>query len=336
MSAQDVPEAPTVSSRGTTLRVRRLTVRIAPTIGIWLALLLLMLVATIASPAFLTPMNLFNVALQASVVGVTATGVTFVMVSGGVDLSVGAVISFSAVLAASLMDGSNTGIPLAVIAVIAMGLAVGLANGVLVSRWDVPSFILTLGMATVVSGVTQLYTGGTAAGIVAPAYQQILNARYGPVPTLVIVFAIIVVVGLVVQHRTTFGKRLYLVGSNVQAAALSGVPVERTLLTAYGLSGVAAALGGLVLLARTGVSSNFAGQGFEFDALAAVVLGGATFQGGRGGIGGSVAGILILVTSFNLVNILGLNFNTQLIVKGAVIFGAAAFYALAQRREEGA
>lgn len=305
-------------------------------LGIWLALALVCAAAAIASPGFLEPVSLFNVARQASVVGITATGVTLVMITGGVDLSVGAVISFGAVLAASLMEGKDANIPFAVAVVLAMGLVVGLVNGLLVARWNVPAFILTLGMATVVSGITQLYTGGTAAGIVAPAFRKVLNARYGPVPTLVIVFAAVVLIGLFIQKRTTFGKRLYLVGANVRAARLSGVPVEGTLLRAYAISGLAAALGGLALLARSGVSSNFAGQGFQFDALAAVVLGGTTFEGGRGGITGTVAGILILITSFNLVNILGLNFNAQLIVKGGIIFGAAALHVLAQRREEGA
>lgn len=315
---------------------RQLVARLNPSTGIWLALLVLVVVASLASPAFLTPVNLFNVVRQASVVGITAVGVTFVMVTGGVDLSVGAVISFGAVLAASLMGGENANIPVAVGAVLLMGIVVGTLNGLIVSRWSVPPFILTLGMATVVSGVTQLYTGGTAAGVVAPGFRQVLNARYGPVPMLAIAFVAIAFIGLLVQNRTTLGRRLYVVGSNRRAARLSGMPVRRTLVLAYALSGLAAALGGLALLARSGVSSNFAGQGFEFDALAAVVLGGTSFAGGRGGVGGTVAGILVLVTAFWLVNILGLNFNAQLIVKGAIIIGAAALYVLVQRREEGA
>lgn len=310
--------------------------RVQPaSLGLWLGLLVLVIAAGIASPGFLTPVNLFNVVRQASVVGITAVGVTLVMITGGVDLSVGAVISLGSVLAASAMAGSNDAIPLAVGLVILMGSVVGLVNGLVVVRWKVPSFILTLGMATLVSGLTQLWTGGTAAGEVAPGFRTALNARIGPVPVLAIVFVVIVALGLVIQNRTTFGRRLYLVGANAAAARLSGIPVGATLMVAYALSGGAAALGGLALLARSGVSSNFAGQGFEFDALAAVVLGGTTFQGGRGGIGGTVAGVLILVTSFDLVNILGLNFNLELIVKGGIIFGVAALHVLSQRKEEG-
>jgi ribose/xylose/arabinose/galactoside ABC-type transport system permease subunit len=214
-----------------------------------------------------------------------------------------------------------------------MGLVVGLLNGTLVARWRVPSFILTLGMATAISGVTQLYTGGTAAGEVAPAFRAVFNGRIGIVPVPALVFGVVVLVGLFIQTRTVVGRRIYLVGANPRAALLSGVPVTRTRLTVFAVSGLCAARAGLVLLARSGVSSTFAGQGFEFDALAAVVLGGTTFAGGRGGIGGTVAGVLILAVSFNLVNILGLPYAMELLVKGGIIFGVAAAHVAAQRKE---
>jgi ribose/xylose/arabinose/galactoside ABC-type transport system permease subunit len=302
-------------------------------LGLWLGLLGLVLFAGLMSPGFLTPVSLLNVVRQASVVGIAAVGVTLVMITGGVDLSVGAVIMFGSVLAASLMDGNDGNIPMAVGAVLCMGLVVGVVNGLIVARWRVPSFILTLGMATVISGVTQLYTGGTAAGEVAPAFRPLLNGRIGVVPVLAVLFGLVILVGLVVQDRTTLGKRIYLVGSNPRAARMSGVPVTWTRIAVFAVSGLCAAIAGLALLARSGVSSNFAGQGFEFDALAAVVLGGTTFRGGRGGIGGTIAGVLILAVSFNLVNILGLPFNMELLVKGGIIFGVAALQVASQRKE---
>ncbi|MCY7420090.1 MAG: ABC transporter permease [Chloroflexi bacterium] len=302
-------------------------------IGLWLGLLGIVLFAGVMSPGFLTPISLLNVVRQASVVGIASVGVTLVMITGGVDLSIGAVIVFGSVLAASLMDGEDANIPIACGAAMLMGLTVGLLNGIILSRWKVPAFILTLGMATVISGVTQLYTGGTAAGEVAPAFRQVVNGRIGVVPVLAIVFLAVIVIGLVIQDRTTLGRRIYLVGANARAARLSGVPVDRTRVAVFALSGLGAAVAGLALLARSGVSSNFAGQGFEFDALAAVVLGGTTFRGGRGGIGGSIAGVLILATSFNLVNILGLPFNMELLVKGGIIFGVAALQVASQRKE---
>jgi len=240
---------------------------------------------------------------------------------------------FGSVLAATIMSGQDGNIPLACGVVLVMGLAVGLLNGTLVARWRVPSFILTLGMATAISGVTQLYTGGTAAGEVAPAFRAVFNGRIGIVPVPALVFGAVVLAGSFVQMRTVVGRRIYLVGANPRAALLSGVPVTRTRLTVFAVSGLCAALAGLVLLARSGVSSTFAGQGFEFDALAAVVLGGTTFAGGRGGIGGTVAGVLILAVSFNLVNILGLPYAMELLVKGGIIFGVAAVHVAAQRKE---
>ena len=301
--------------------------------AIWIVLIVLMGLATLLSPVFLNPVNLFNIVRQGAVVGVAAVGVTLVMLTRGVDLSVGAVISLAAVLGAALMGGQDSNVAQAVGATLVIGTLIGLLNGVLIALRGLPPFILTLGMAVAVQGANLLYTGGTAYGVVAPNFRQVLNLRLGPVPLLVLVFGAVVGLGLFIQNGTVFGRRLYLVGGNPEAARLSGVNVNRTLILAYACSGFTAALAGLVLLARSGVSSNFAGQGYEFDALAAVVLGGTTFEGGKGGIAGTVIGVLILLVAFNLVNILGLNFNAQLVVKGSIIIGAAVLYRLAQRRD---
>lgn len=301
--------------------------------AIWFVLLALCALATLLSPVFLNAINLFNIVRQGSVVGIASVGVTLVMLTGGVDLSVGAVISLTAVLAASLMGGQDANIASSVAVTLLVGTLIGLANGLLVAKRGLPPFILTLGMAAAVQGTNLLYTGGTAYGVVAPAFRQVLNLRLGVVPVMVLLLAAVVLVGLILQEATVFGRRLYLVGGNAEMARLSGVDVDRTLILAYVCSGFTAALAGLALLARSGVSSNFAGQGYEFDALAAVVLGGTTFEGGKGGIGGTIAGVLILLVAFNLVNILGLNFNAQLVIKGAIIIGAATLYRLAQWRE---
>jgi ribose transport system permease protein len=231
------------------------------------------------------------------------------------------------------MGGQDGNVAQAVAMTLLVGTLVGAINGLLIALRGLPPFILTLGMAVAVQGANLLYTGGTAYGVVAPGYREVVNQRLGPVPLLVLIFAAVLLVGLLIQNGTLFGRRLYLVGGNPEAARLSGVNVSRTLFLAYTCSGFTAALAGLVLLARSGVSSNFAGQGYEFDALAAVVLGGTTFEGGKGGIGGTLAGVLILLVAFNLVNILGLNFNAQLVLKGSIIIGAAALYRLAQRRD---
>ena len=295
--------------------------------AIWVVLLALLGVAALFSDAFLQPAYLLNMVRQAAPVGMAAIGVTLVMVMGGVDLSVGAVISLAAVVAAVLMDGEAGNIGYALAATLALGASIGFANGVLIAWNRVSPFILTLGTAVAVYGLTQIYSGGTARGIVAPGFREFFNQRIGGlVPVLALLFLAAALIAALVQRTTRFGRSLYLVGSNPRAAHLAGVPAARLTVATYTLSGLLAALGGIALLARSGVSSTFAGRGFEFDALAAVVLGGTTFEGGRGGVGGTVAGLLVLFVAFNLVNILGLNYNVQRIVAGVIIIVASAVY----------
>jgi len=301
-------------------------------LGVWAALALLVVVASALSPYFFSLNNFLNILNQSSVVGITAMGVTLVMITGGVDLSVGSVISLSADICATVMNGSDRRIVLAVALSVGAGAAVGFVNGVLVAKRNLPSFILTLGTAAAVQGLGLLYTGGTASGAVAPWFQSAIGGRpWGHIPGVVPVFVVVAAAGLLIQKTSAFGSRLYLVGSNIRAAYLSGIAVDRVLILAYTLSGATAGIAGVVLLARVGVSSAFAGQTYTFDSLAAVLLGGTTFQGGRGGIVGTLAGVLILVVAFNLVNILGLNFNLQLVLKGVIIIGAATLYRLLNR-----
>lgn len=302
--------------------------------AIWLVLALLFALAAALSEAFLRPVYIFNIVRQAAPVGIAAIGVTMVMILGGVDLSVGAVISLSAVLAAVLMDGDPSNIPMALALTMLAGAALGGVNGVLLAFNRVSPFILTLGMAVVIMGITQIYSGGTARGIVAPGFREFFNHRIGGmVPVLALAFVLLSLAGIALQRTTRFGRNLYLIGSNPLAATLSGLPVRRVTIIAYALSGLFGALAGLALLARSGVSSTFAGRGLEFDVLAAVVLGGTTFQGGRGGIGGTVAGVFVLLIAFNLVNIVGLNYNAQLIVKGLIIIAASAAYTYVKRAQ---
>lgn len=301
--------------------------------AIFIVLLAVYLVGIAVSDAFLTPHYLWNVVRQVAPVGIAAVGVTYVMILGGVDLSVGAVISLTAVVCAVQMDGDAANILPAILVTCLVGMAIGAINGTLIAYSRVSPFILTLGMAVVVYGLTQIYSGGTARGQVAPGFREFANSRLDDVvPVLALAFAGLAAIGLVVQKTTTFGRQLFLIGSNRQAATLAGLPVARITVTAYAVAGLFGALGGIALLARSGVSSTSAGQGLEFQVLAAVVLGGTTFQGGRGGIAGTVAGVLVLVMAFNLVNIVGLVYHMQLVVMGAIIILASALYGHLQER----
>jgi ribose/xylose/arabinose/galactoside ABC-type transport system permease subunit len=303
-------------------------------VEIWLVLLVLLGVAACLSSAFLDPTYLVNTLRQAAPVGIAAIGVTLVMILGGVDLSVGAVISLAAVISAVQMAGDPQNIPTALAVTLLVSGAIGLANGLLIAFNRVSPFILTLGSALTVYGITQVYSGGTARGIVAPGFREFFNFRIGGVvPVLALAFVLIALFAEAVLRTTIFGRSLYLIGSNREAARIAGIPIARHTVVAYTMSGLFAGLGGVALLARSGVSSTFAGRGLEFDALAAVVLGGTTFEGGRGTINGTVAGLLIIFVAFNLVNIVGLNYNAQLIVKGLIIIAASAAYTLVGRHD---
>ena len=285
------------------------------------------LLAVLISDAFLQPKYLFNVIRQIAPVGIAAVGVTFVMILGGVDLSIGAIISLCAVVGAVLMDGQAANLPMAIALTCGIGALAGAFNGVVLAFSRVSPFILTLATGIAILGTTQIFSGGTARGIVSPGVREFFNYRIdGVVPVLSLAFLAAVLVGVVIQKRTLFGQYVFLTGSNRRAALLGGIPVRGVIIAAYALSGLFGALGGLALLARSGVSSTLSGQGLEFQILAAVVLGGTTFEGGRGGVIGTLAGVLVLVIAFNIVNISGLPYHLQMVVMGLIIIAASAIY----------
>ena len=285
-------------------------------------------IAIALSDAFLEPVYVVNILRQAAPVGIAAIGTTLVMILGCVDLSIGAIISFTAVLCAVVMAGDPDRAPLAVAATLAAGVLFGAVNGLLVVFNRSSSFILTLGTALAIYGLTQIFSGGTARGIVAPGFREFFNHRLGDVlPVLALVLLGLAAAVETMLRTTRFGRQIYLIGSNREAARLAGLPVAAVTFACYVASGLFAALGGIAVLARSGVSSTFTGRGFEFDALAAIVLGGTVFSGGRGTVVGTVAGTLVLFIAFNLVNILGFNYNLQLVLKGVIIVLASAAYA---------
>jgi ribose transport system permease protein len=295
--------------------------------SIWLVLLVLLGISATLSDAFLSPVYLGNVVRQAAPIGIAAVGVTFVMILGMVDLSVGAIISFAAVFCAVQMDGRPGNVAAALLLTLAVGAGLGAINGVIVAFSRASPFILTLGSALAFYGLTQIYSGGTARGAIAPGFREFFNFRLAEtLPVLALCFVAAALLAMLALALTRFGRSLYLIGSNPLAAEISGLSLAGTTLAAYMLSGLLAAAGGIALLARSGVSSTFAGRGLEFDVLAAVVLGGTTFEGGRGGVAGTVAGVLVLFIAFNVVNIVGLNYNFQLVVKGLIIIAASAGY----------
>jgi len=294
--------------------------------GVYLALLLLLLVAAIISPVFYRPANVFSVLEQASALGIVSIGQTFVILAGGIDFSVAATMATVNVVAASQMLGRNEMVIPVSLLCLALGGCVGLTNSALITRLKIPPFVATLGMMIVIRGARFLYTKGAPYGSIPPHLRFMGTGEIGSLPVAVIVFALFSAVAIFVLRKTALGRKIYAVGGNPIAAYLSGTRVHRVVTVAYLICGVLAAAAGLMLTGYLGFADNWAGKGYELDSIAAVVVGGTSLAGGRGSVVGTIAGVLIITILFNLVLILNLPIQSQLIVKGSVIIGAVALY----------
>ncbi len=316
-------------ARGTSGGLRRLLLDN----GALTALIVLVVALSALSGDFLTADNLLNVGVQAAVTAILAFGVTFVIVSAGIDLSVGSVAALSATVLAWTATEAGVPVPLAVVLAVATGIACGLVNGVLISYGKLPPFIATLAMLSVARGLSLVVSQGSP--IAVPESVSHLGDTLGgwlPVPVLVMV-----VLGLVtafVLGRTYIGRSMYAIGGNEEAARLSGLRVKRQKLAIYAFSGLFAAAAGIVLAARLSSAQPQAAQGYELDAIAAVVIGGASLAGGTGRASGTLVGALILAVLRNGLNLLSVSAFWQQVVIGVVI--ALAVLLDTARRKAGA
>jgi ribose transport system permease protein len=299
--------------------------------GIYVAFGLLLVGLAVVSPVFATPSNLFNIALQSSINALLAFGMTFVILTAGIDLSVGSLLAISGALAGGLMVGGGLPWPLAALVGLAAGTALGAINGIAITAFRIPPFIATLAMLSIGRGLTQLYTGGRPFTGLDPAFNQLGQGEIGPVPIPVMLMIVVVAAGWVVLRFTVFGRHVYAVGSNPEAARLAGVPVAAVLVAVYAISGLLAALGGLVITARLSSAQPTAGAGFELDAIAAVVVGGMSLSGGEGSIIRSLIGALIIGVLNNGLNLLNVDPFVQPVVKGLVILVAVGLDRLKTR-----
>ena len=299
--------------------------------GIYLALAILVLISVILSPAFFKLSNLLNVLRAAAVLGIVSIGQTFVILGGGIDLSVGATMGTVAIAISEITRGSDQNVLIGILACLGIGLLIGLANGLLITKRNVPPFVVTLGMLIFVEGARLAYTKGIISGRPAPFIRQ-LAVVHGAVPVPLILLAVLVFISAIVLYRTPFGRRLYAVGGNREAARFAGIRVDRIIIATYLISGLFAAIAGLVLSGYIGYGDRYLGRGFDMDSIGATVIGGTTFAGGVGGIGGTIVGVLLLTTLFNIVLILGLPVEVQLVIKGIVIIAAVLMYSALQRR----
>lgn len=290
------------------------------------ALIVLCIVATILSTRFLSPVNINNVFMQSAVISVIAIGMTFVIISGGFDLSVGSVVALSGCAGAFVMV--EAGILLGVAAGVAIGALVGLVNGLIVTRLDVNPFIATLGTMVLVRGATFLITDGQPVvneeGVLPPTFLAFAVDRFLGVPWLIWLPIVLFFIFTWLLHHTAYGVRIFATGGNTEAAYLAGIRVKRVRASAYVWCGTLAGVGGVMLASRLQSGQPTAGVFYELTAIAAVVLGGASLYGGEGRLYKSIIGVFIMVVLANALNLANVHSYWQQVAIGVVIIAAAA------------
>jgi ribose/xylose/arabinose/galactoside ABC-type transport system permease subunit len=317
-------------SPGLLARLRRSNLS-NPAVIIWIAVLGLLIVAGIVSSGFVDAAHLLNVVRQSSGLGIVGIGQTVVIITGGIDLSNGSAITLIDVIAATILNGSDELLIPVILLCLGLGMFIGLVNGLIVTKLKVPPLITTLGMAIILRGISYVYTGGAPKGSVPPSLKFVGSGFVGPIPTQVIFWVVIAVLAYLVLRRTPFGRYIYAVGGNTEASRLSGVRTDRIIILAYVVSGLSAAIAGLVLAGYIGTGSLSLGDGYDLNSVAAAVIGGTAFSGGVGSIIGTAGGALFLSMTFSLLRFLGLPYSNQLMVQGAILIVAIYAYARSQR-----
>ncbi len=284
----------------------------------------ILVIGAAVSPFFLTGRNLLNIVTAASITSVLAIGQFFVIVTGGIDLSVGSLVALSTVLIAVLLD-HHVPMALAVVAALAACSAAGLINGLVIVYGRITPFIATLAMLSIAEGISYMVQSGTLIQISNDPFVDFFSGTVASIPSPIIIFLAVMIVTYFVFNNTTFGRELYAIGGNREASRLSGLPLNRDLLATYTISGTLSGLAGLMLAAQLLQGSSLIGQGYELDAIAAVVVGGASLFGGTGDPVRAVIGGLIIAAILNIMNLVGIESQPQLVIKGAVILVAVFF-----------
>ena len=300
----------------------------------WLPAVLLLLVAaaTALQPAFLSPRNLQDILTQAAPLAMVILGQALVILVRGLDLSVASLMATVAVLATAFNASSDAMIPLIFLAAMGFSAAVGLINGLLVTKRNVSPFLATLAMMIVLQGLRFSYTHGAPAGSLPNGFRYLGTGRLLGIPVDLWAFLLLFAGLTYVMHWTALGRRIYIVGGNPRSADLVGIRSDRVIILCYVICSLMAGLGGLFLVGFVGTVDNWVGRGFELDSIVAAVIGGMSLAGGSGTLAGAVAGGLVLVVLFNIVVILGLPVQAQLVIKGVIIIAAAALFVRNQRK----
>lgn len=289
--------------------------------GIFIILALLIVILSAIKPVFLTPDNIINVIRQVSIVAIIGIGMSFILISGEIDLSVGSICALSGIIVTMcLRDGMNLflAIPLA----LATAALCGVANGAIHVFAKIPSFIVTMGMLNIARGIVLVITNSYSITELPASFKVIGRGYAGPIPVPVIIMIVCYVVGFIALKYTKFGRSVYAIGGNLDAARLSGLPVDRNKILIYILCAVTAGIAGIILSSRMFSGQPSAGTGLELDAIAACVIGGTSTTGGKGRLWGTFLGALIMGIITNGMNLLNISTNWQLIVQGLIIIVA--------------
>jgi ribose transport system permease protein len=290
-----------------------------PILLAYLGMIVLLLLTSLFSPGFLSPTHMRSIAVLAAFIGIVALGQTFVIIGGGIDLSVPWVLNGAAVLVTLIAAGQNPPLLWAVPLLLVAGAAIGMANGIGIALFGVPPIIMTLAMNVILQGGILVYTGGSPPALAPPLIQFLSVGRIGPVPVIVLLWAALAVLASIVLSKTAFGRHLYALGTSPTVAEFSGLPNHRTSVLAYGLSGFTAALAGMLLTGYSGQAYLGMGDPYLFTSIAAVAIGGASILGGNGHYLGTIAGAFVLTILTGLLPALNLSNGALLIVYGTVI-----------------
>jgi ribose transport system permease protein len=295
------------------------------------ALIVVFVFLSFASPVFLSADNLFNIGSQTAVVAVIAIGMTLVIITAGIDLSVGSVSALSGVLGVMLMAQAGLPVPVAILGGTLVGATCGLVNGLLVSVAGLNPFIATLGMLTVARGLTFIFTNAVAVFGAPSSFRLLGQGVIGPIPIPILVIVVVAVIGYIVLSRTRLGRYAYAMGSNLEAARLSGIPIRRYLTSVYVISGALAGFGGMIAASRVNSGQPNFGIGLELDVIAAAVIGGASLFGGQGTVVGTLIGAFLIALIRNGAVLLDVNTFYQQVIIGVVIW-LAVFWDQYRRR----
>lgn len=287
-----------------------------------LGLIVLCVIISIAAPRFLNINNILNVLTQVSVNAILAIGMSFVILTGGIDLSVGSTLALTGAIAAAFAKSGDGGVMIPLIIALVLGGLIGLFNGIFVSKGKIQAFIVTLASMTIFRGATYVYTNGTPISGLSSKFMDIGNKKIIGIPMPVCIIFVVFIIAWYILTQTRYGRYVYALGGNEDSARLSGINTNKVKTLVYVICGITAALAGVIVTSRVGSASPNAGAGFELDAIAAVVLGGTSLSGGEGSITGTLIGAMIIGVLNNGLNLMNVSPYYQSIVKGVVILTA--------------